>query len=87
VYGPAAVLSTELRHPAPVIMKKVTKNGRKMVTFFMITGGSPALTRWTYPRLTMGHDHSAGLPRRRLVEHAIYRIGGGLREAYRPHTS
>jgi 2,4-dienoyl-CoA reductase-like NADH-dependent reductase (Old Yellow Enzyme family) len=27
------------------------------------------------------------VPRRRLVEHAIYRIGGGLREAYRPHTS
>jgi 2,4-dienoyl-CoA reductase-like NADH-dependent reductase (Old Yellow Enzyme family) len=27
------------------------------------------------------------VPRRRLIEHAIYRLGGGLREAYRPHTS
>jgi 2,4-dienoyl-CoA reductase-like NADH-dependent reductase (Old Yellow Enzyme family) len=27
------------------------------------------------------------VPRRRLWEHAVYRMGGGFREAHRPHTS
>jgi 2,4-dienoyl-CoA reductase-like NADH-dependent reductase (Old Yellow Enzyme family) len=26
------------------------------------------------------------IPRRRLLEHAVYRLGGGFREAHRPHT-
>jgi 2,4-dienoyl-CoA reductase-like NADH-dependent reductase (Old Yellow Enzyme family) len=26
-------------------------------------------------------------PRRRLVEHAVYRLGGGFREAHRPHSA